>query len=273
VSARPSPTTQTWGPIPGRWVDDSDDWVGEWMTLGGETWFSRIHPHGDEGAAPVVMIHGLVVSGSYYRPIARIMDDRHPVYIPDLPGYGYSRSSRIWTIPSLVTQLGFWMDAHGLTGAVVVGNSLGAQMGTLLAVERPDLVRALILIGPTLDPSITNPLQLMWRGLVDIPRERQSLWTIWLPDLLRAGISRALSMLGQVFTDDQLSRLGDVQQTAIVVGGERDPIARGRWVRDMAARLPRGEAAIVPGASHALNYSNARALVERIEQAADLPIL
>jgi len=242
------------------------------MTIGGETWFSRVYPHGDPALPPIVMIHGLVVSGAYFRPVADLMDGPHTIYVPDLPGHGRSPSDRMWTLPSLVTQLAGWMDAHGLTGAVIVGNSLGSQVATLLAVERPDLVRAMILIGPTLDPEIASPVQLVLRGAVDIPRERQSLWKIWIPDLFRAGARRSLFMLGQVFADDQLARLGNVRQPALVVGGENDPVAPARWVRGMASRMPRGEPVIVPGASHALNYSNAPELVAAIDRAVGLPV-
>jgi pimeloyl-ACP methyl ester carboxylesterase len=241
------------------------------MTIGGETWFTRVRPGSDPDLPPIVMLHGLVVSGAYFRPIARFVDDRYSIYVPDLPGYGYSDSCRMWTVPSLVTQIGVWMDAHGISRALIVGNSLGCQMATLLATTRPELVRALILISPTLDPAVSNPIQLMLRGALDIPREQQSLWTIWIPDLLRAGIRRALFMLGQTFADDQLPRLGEVRQPALVIGGENDPIVPSGWVRDMASRMPNGEAIIIPGGSHALNYSNAPELVAAIDRAIDLP--
>jgi len=141
------------------------------------------------------------------------------------------------------------------------------QTSSLLATTRPDLVRSMILIGPTLDPAVKGPIHLMLRGLVDIPRERQSLWSIWIPDLLRAGPRRALFMLAETFADDQLARLGEVRQPALVVGGEDDPIAPASWVRDLASRMPHGKAIIVPGASHALNYSNAPELAAAIDRA------
>jgi pimeloyl-ACP methyl ester carboxylesterase len=78
-------------------------------------------------------------------------------------------------------------------------------------------------------------------------------------------------MLRQMFTDDQLERLGDVRQRALVIGGERDPIVSSDWVRDMASRMPNGEAIIIPDGSHALNYSNAPELVAAIDRSTELP--
>jgi pimeloyl-ACP methyl ester carboxylesterase len=270
----PEMTAHTWCDVPGDWID-SDRWLGEWMTVNGQRWFARISPCNPdpEGAAlpPIVMLHGLTVSGTYFRPIASLIDDRYAIYVPDMPGSGRSPSPQNWSLPSLTTQLADWMEAHDLTSAIVVGNSVGAQVATWLATTRPDLVRALVLISPTHDPSISNMFQLLIRAITDVPRERISLWTIWIPDLVRTGARRSLTMLRQMFTDDQLERLGDVRQRALVIGGERDPIVSSDWVRDMASRMPNGEAIIIPDGSHALNYSNAPELVAAIDRAIDLP--
>lgn len=238
------------------------------MTLNDEQWFARIAPGTDPDLPPIVMVHGLIVSGAYFRPVASVMDLRHPTYIPDLPGIGRTQSSTRWTLPMWTEHLAGWIDAHGLSGAIVVGNSLGCQIATLLAVTRPDLVRSLILISPTLDPEITSSFQVIGRGIKDIPHERPSIWSVWIPDFFKTGPRRSLSMLHQMFRDDQLARLADVTQPALVIGGELDPIATPDWVRQMAFRMPQAEAIIVPGAPHALNYSSPRDLVSAIERSA-----
>lgn len=237
------------------------------MTIGDEEWFARIALGTDSALPPVVMVHGLVVSGAYFRPVANVMDLRFLVYIPDLPGVGRARSSHYWSLASFTHWLATWMDLQELTGAIVVGNSLGCQIATLLAESRPDLVRSLVLISPTMDPTISNVVQLLWRGIKDIPRERLTIWKVWIPDFFRTGPRRSIRMLIDMFRDDQLDRLGSLTQPALVIGGECDPIIRPRWVREMAARIPRGEAIIVPGAPHALNFSNPRDLVAAIERA------
>lgn len=266
MSATPRITAKTWAPASPAWSDDSR-WYTERLTLDGEEWFARIRPGTDADSPPIVMVHGLIVSGSYFRPVATLIDPRYSIFIPDLPGVGRARSSHYWSLPSFTTRLAEWMDAHGLADAIVVGNSLGCQFATLLAESRPDLVRALVLIGPTMDPAITNVVQLLWRGIRDIPRERSSIWKVWIPDFFRTGPRRSVRMLAEMFRDDQLDRLGRVTQPAIVIGGEHDPIIPPEWVRDMASRMPRGEAVIVPDAPHALNFSAPRDLVEAIKRA------
>lgn len=239
-------------------------WTGEWMTIGGESWFARITAHADPANPSVVMIHGLIVSGTYFHPLAALLDDRYSVYVPDLPGYGHARSGRTWDVPSLAIHLADWMDAHDLSGSILVGHSLGCQIATMLAVIRPDLVRGMVLVAPTVDPEVRNASHLVLRGLLDFPRERQSIWTIWIPDFLRAGIRHSLSMLHLTMVDNQLDRLGDVQPPALVVGGERDPIVPPRWVHEMAGRMPSARALILPKSPHAMIYSRPRELARVI---------
>lgn len=259
--------SRVWSPLPEPWPAEGD-WSAEWMTLGDETWYARISSSGDPDLPPVVMIHGLIVSGAYFRPVASYFDTRYRLFVPDLPGYGRSRSPRTWSVPSITTRLADWIDAHDLRDAILVGNSLGCQIATLLAVNRPDLVRGLVLIAPTLDPDVRTGLHLMWRGLIDIPRENQNLWRIWIPDFLRAGPRRSLAMLRQTILDgpDQIARLPQVHQPALIVGGGRDPIVPPEWVRGMAQHMPNARAIILPGCPHAMNYSSPESLTRAIDR-------
>lgn len=259
-------TSRSLSPLPEPWPN-SGRWTAEWMTIGDETWYARISPTGDPDLPPIVMVHGLVVSGAYFRPVAAELDRRYRILVPDLPGYGRSRSRRMWTVPSITTRLAAWMDAYELRGVILVANSLGCQIATLLAIDRPDLVRGMVLVAPTLDPAIQNAIQVMWRGAIDIPREKQTLWRIWIPDLFRAGPRRSLVMLHEMMRDgpEQLRRLPEVRQPALVIGGGQDPIAPPEWVASMARQMPEARSIVLPGCSHAMNYSNPRSLARAID--------
>jgi len=205
------------------------------------------------------------VSGSYFRPVAAHLDGHLRLYVPDLPGFGRSIShTGIWTINQLADGLAGWLDAHAIRDAVLVSNSFGCQVLTLLATAGPELVRALILVAPTMDPKVRSVVGQMYRGLIDIPRESVSLWTLWVPDLIRAGARRALLTLHGGIQDPQPRRLPQISAPVVIVGGERDPIVPPEWVRAMAQVLPRGRAIIIPRAPHAMNYSNPRELARII---------
>ncbi len=258
----------TWAPgvdpgWPGRF------WITERYDDDDARWHARISDSGERTVRPVVLIHGLIVSGSYFRPVANFLDDHLRLYVPDLPGFGRSVShTGIWTLERLATGLARWLDVHGLRDAMLVSNSLGCQVLTMLAERRPDLVHTLVLVAPTMDPTAASIPRLMLRGLIDVPRETSSLWRVWLPDLVRAGPRRGFLTLHWGIADRQEERFPRVLAKVIVVGGEYDPIVPPEWVRAMAAMLPNARALIIPKAPHAMNYSNPRELARIIRVAA-----
>ncbi|HYH13130.1 MAG TPA: alpha/beta hydrolase [Thermomicrobiales bacterium] len=259
----------TWFPLlDSRWP--SRHWVGCATLIGGNRIFARISPDGDRSVPPILMLHGLVVSGSYFRPVARHLDETYRIYIPDLPGVGHSDAQRHHDLGELVDLLDAWMDAHTLERVIVVGNSLGCQVGTLLAVRYPHRVASLVMVAPTSDPSTCGPIGMIVRGLIDIPRERFSLWRIWIPDFFLTGPVRAVRSLMLTLRDPQLERLPLVTQPVVAVAGERDPICPVPWVRRFSELVGRGTCVVVPAAAHAMNYSApgdlARVISELVER-------
>ncbi len=256
-----------------RWWPSEDDgwartqWVYEAMDGVGCDWFARIsEPAGESnGFPPLVMVHGVVVSGSYFQPIASELDDEFAIYVPDLPGTGRSTLRRgLLTLEQLAEGLAWWLDEHAVSGAVLVANSMGCQVLTHLAVKRPDLVRALVLVSPTMDPAVRWSVQVMIRGLLDIPRESARLWPVWLRDVMLSSPISGLRMLRRSIRDPQIERVLRVQAPVLVVGGERDPIAPPAWIHELADAFPNGRAMVMPGIPHAINFTNARELARVI---------
>jgi 2-hydroxy-6-oxonona-2,4-dienedioate hydrolase len=268
VTAAPLTTVRTWAHASSSWSSDPR-WYTERLTLNGEGWFARIRPGTNADLPPVVMVHGVIISGTYFRPIANLLDPSYAVYIPDLPGIGRPQSDTNWTLPLLTEHLAGWLDAHHITGAVVVGNSFGCQIATLLAASRPDLVRAQVLIAPTLDPETGGIPEVIWKGALVFPREHPTIWATWIPDFFRTGPIRSMLMLRHMFRDDQLARLSEIPHPSWVIGGERDLISPPAWIHRMASRLQDGRAIVIPGAPHALNFSRPSTLVDVIDQAID----
>jgi pimeloyl-ACP methyl ester carboxylesterase len=257
------PRRRVLGRVPG---DDwpPHQWHAEHLTIDGIRWFARISPAGasDPSQPPVVLLHGLVVSGAYFQPVATRLAASLAVFVPDVPGFGRSANPRgrlgrpgVWDMNATAAGLARWLDAHALRGCVLVANSLGCQIATLLACSRPELVARLVLVAPTMDPAARSIPAQFWRGLRDIRHESPALWSIWIPDALRAGPWRGLRTLHHGLTDDVAARLPAVSQPTLVVGGEDDPIVPPAWVETVAALLPNGRAIVIPGAPHAINYS------------------
>jgi pimeloyl-ACP methyl ester carboxylesterase len=196
------------------------------------------------------------VSSRYLVPTAERLAPFHPVYLPDLPGFGKSDKPRgALNITELADALAAWARAVGPARAAYLGNSMGCQVIIDLAVRYPDLINAAVLVGPTVDPAARTVPREIGRGALDLLGEPLFYWPVLAWDYLIAGPVRTLRTLGYACQDPVVDKLPRVKVPTVVVRGQRDPIAPRRWVEEMATRLPDSRPVEIPGATHAANYS------------------
>src|SRR5919107_1858804 len=100
--------------------------------------------HGDAGPH-VVFVHGLFGQGKNWTTVAKGLSDRHRVTLLDLPNHGHSP----WT------ERVDYLDMAGLVSAelesfgepvTLVGHSMGGKVAMQLALRRPELLRALVVV-------------------------------------------------------------------------------------------------------------------------------
>jgi pimeloyl-ACP methyl ester carboxylesterase len=231
--------------------------TGEWTEAAGERIYAR-RLEGPVGAADVVLVHGLVVSGRYMLPLARELSGHHRVLVPDLPGTGRSRATRTPPgIDPLGDALAAWLDARGLDRPHVVANSAGCQIAAAALQRHPGRVRSLALVGPTMDPS-ARIHQHALRWLRTSRHEPPSLNLVVARDWLDMRPRRALAMARNVLADRLEPRLPGLGVPVLVVRGTQDAIADPRWAERVATAAG-GRVVTIPGA-HALNFSRPDAL-------------
>nr|WP_324195695.1 alpha/beta fold hydrolase [Nocardia abscessus] len=108
----------------------------------------------ETGAGPaVVLLHGggpgaggLSNYARNVEPLAR----RFRVIVPDMPGYGRSTKRIDQSDPfgDLAAAVGGLLDALDISSAHLIGNSYGGAAALRLAMDRPEKVGKLILMGP-----------------------------------------------------------------------------------------------------------------------------
>ena len=237
-----------------------------WAVVDGLRMHARV-PAGPvaEGAPTVVLVHGLVVSSRYMVPTLSRLAADHRVYAPDLPGFGRSeKPSRALNVAGLARALDGWMEAVGLGGAVLVGNSMGCQVIAELAVLNPARVERAVLQGPTMDPAARSLPRQAVRLALDALREPPSLILIEALDLLAAGPLRTLRTFRHAAGYRIEEKLPLLRAPALVLHGALDPIVPGWWAEEVAGLLPDGRLVVVPGAAHAMNYDAPSELARQV---------
>lgn len=107
-----------------------------------------------EGTA-VALLHGLTATRRYVVMGSRTLErSGHKVISYDARGHGHSGpASNGYGYERLVDDLASVLVGVGVSRAVIAGASMGAHTAVRLALERPELVNALVLITPAYEPS------------------------------------------------------------------------------------------------------------------------
>jgi pimeloyl-ACP methyl ester carboxylesterase len=100
---------------------------------------------GGSGRPPALLLHGLAGHAGEWAQTAAWLTDRTRVLALDARGHGRSQRRPSDLSPAArVADVAFAIEELGLGPVVLVGQSLGGQTALLVAAERPDLVRALV---------------------------------------------------------------------------------------------------------------------------------
>jgi pimeloyl-ACP methyl ester carboxylesterase len=200
----------------------------------------------------ILLVHGLGVGQRYFDPLAAELDEDlvRPQIREPLP------------VPVLAER---W--AAELAGPVlVVANSLGCQIAAEVAVRRPELVEALVLVGPTVYPAARGLVRNVGRLLLDSWYEPPRLTGIVVRDYLSNGPVTTLRQARRALEHRIEAVLPRVEQPAVVVRGAHDPICPAGWAREAAALLPRGRLVTIAGGAHAAHFSHPREVARIVSE-------
>jgi 2-hydroxy-6-oxonona-2,4-dienedioate hydrolase len=229
---------------------------------------ARLHAYVGGSGPPVVLVHGFGVSGTYMLPLARALASSLHVHVLDLPGHGRSETPRSRpSIASFSEALGRWLDGARLRNPAFVANSMGCQVVTDLAVREPCRVGAMVLIGPTVDPSRRSARHQVLAGLRDLGREPASLVVLSLGDDAGVGLPTLVALARSALSDPIEERLPSIEQPTTIVRGADDAFSSDVWGRDAARLLPHGRLVVVPGEPHAVHYTRPRLVAAIVREA------
>ncbi len=226
----------------------------------------------EAGSGPaVLLIHGLGWDHSLWNPTLQQFAPRYRMIAADTRGHGGSdKPPGPYDMAMFARDYAALVDSLGLKRLCVVGLSQGGMVAQKLALLRPDLVSALMLIStscrsaPSLRDNMEARIAAMdkagpeaaakiaaesifspaWRGANANELARFYAWRAAMP-------SDPLNAATRALYDFDLSKdLPRIAVPTLVVAGSEDVLTRPAGMEEIAALIPGAEYRLIPGAGH-----------------------
>ncbi len=238
---------------------------------------------------PLVMIHGWGMHSGVWQPLIKRLSAKYMLYLVDLPGMGSSRPVEPYHLYNLADEV-----AEVIPGVSdVLGWSLGGLVAQRIALNQPDRIRRLILVGSTpkfvsgtdwlagVDPAnfsafaeqvnhdykatVLQFLTLQCMKASDarstIKQLRQSFET--KPTPTQTTLQRALNIL---LESDLRAESANIRKPTLLIHGDRDTLAPVQAAHWMMQQLPVGFLRVISGAAHAPFLSHSDQFLETLNQ-------
>jgi pimeloyl-ACP methyl ester carboxylesterase len=204
----------------------------------------------DNDGEAVVLLHGGMSQTAHWA--ANIVPDLEDYHV-----FAYDRSSHGFTayreesinFKYQLREAIAYLETVVKEPAHIVGWSDGGIIGMMIAIERPELVKSLVLIGANFHYNGT----LGDFEIGEISAEDRAEYAIYSPDSAETQdvIYQRFMKMWPSEPDIALEEIKKIQCPVLVMAGDDDVISHAHTV-ELFEALPLGQLAIVPGTSHIL---------------------
>lgn len=243
---------------------------------------------------PLVMLHGWGMHSGVWQPLIKRLSKDYMLFLVDLPGMGNSRPIEPYHLHSLADEV-----AEMIPGVSdVVGWSLGGLVAQRIALNQPDRIRRLVLVGSTpcfvsgadwqagVDPAnfeafaenvnhdyratIMQFLTLQCMKSNDMRATLKQLRSSFelRPTPTQTTLQRALHIL---LESDLRKEIPNIRKPTLLIHGDCDtlvPVQAAHW---MMQQLPIGYLRVLAGAAHAPFLSHSEQFIEALNQFLEPP--
>lgn len=183
-----------------------------------------------------------------------------------MPGFGDSdKPDRVLDVPRLGEALAHWLEAMEIPPCVLIGNSFGCQIIIEAAVHWPNLVRAIVLQGPTTPIEERTWFWQLVRWRQNAPNNPRLMGEVAGIDYAKCGFARALSTFEFSIRDQPEEKLARIAVPSLIIRGSEDPICHQHWAELLAAARPMSELSILPNIAHTLVFTSSAEMRGEIE--------
>lgn len=228
------------------------------------------HHYTSQGEGPpVVLVHGLGGSLHVWHGVAEALALHHHVVAVDLRGHGRTPAKGKLTINSWAKDVGALIDALELPPVTLVGHSMGSLVAQQLAVNQPEAVDQLVMVGgiswfepPTRDSYHQRAKTVEADGLDAIvddwltgalaPRTRAKLPQLvgLLRDLYVRNDPRAYAEACRAVADAPKINREKIGQPTLLLVGDHDRSTPIAMAEELHREIPVSRVQVIPTAAH-----------------------
>jgi pimeloyl-ACP methyl ester carboxylesterase len=239
---------------------------------------------GKRGAPPLLLLNYFAANtDNWDAKITNGFAETREVIIFDYPGVGRSTGSTPSTVAKMTKDVVAFCGALELGSFDIVGFSLGGMIAQQLAVEQPDMLRRIILLGtgPRGGEGMTftdlsvdeldDPVSLLMNAFFTPSDVSKAAGHAYLGRLkLRAAdrdkpVSKkaatkqleAIREWGAIPSENRFAMLGQIQQPTLIVHGNKDVVVVPINAFLLAEHLPNAQLIMYPDASHGAQSQHA----------------
>lgn len=226
----------------------------------------------------LVFLHGAGSNAHTWRRQLEHFEERHSALAFDLPAHGRSGATDgLATVGAMVEFTAELATSLRLRPFVLVGRALGGAIAIELALNRPQLLRALVLVATRVNFDIPDAALDTWRDVMRGRKTQPFSTDIFSPKTDFAIMREA--WMEQVKTDPRVrytdllacqgldfsGRLGAIRVPTLVVTGRDDHFAPPEKAEELASAIPGARLAVIDDAGHSLSSEKPDELHRAIE--------
>ncbi len=238
---------------------------------------------------PLVMLHGWGMHSGVWQPLIKKLSAQYMLYLVDLPGMGNSRPIEPYHLHALADEV-----AQVIPGVSdVLGWSLGGLVAQRIALNQPDRIRRLVLVGST--PCFVNKagwdagieagnfetfaanvnsdykatiMQFLTLQCMKADDARSTLKQLRAsfetrPTPTQTTLQRALHIL---LESDLRDEVANIRKPTLLIHGDRDTLAPVQAAHWMMQQLPHGFLRVMSGSAHAPFLSHPEQFITALNQ-------
>lgn len=229
---------------------------------------------GDSSGVPVLLLHGITDSWRSFERVLPLLPESVHAFALSQRGHGdAARPAAGYRPQDFAADLSAFVETLELGPSVIAGHSMGSSVAQRYAIDDPERVLGLVLVGSVTTWRDHPDFVELWDSTVStltdpvapgFVREFQesTLAQPVPPAFLETVVRESLKLPARVWKAvlreglleaDFSEELGEIEAPTLIVWGDRDELTRSEQ-KPLAAAIAGSQLVVYPGAGHALHW-------------------